>query len=129
MPVLLYSLNNIEAKNEQLCMNSLKSFELLIKESVQETTGQYFLQFIDQVLERLLNMCLYKESMNIRLLALKCVNNLALNFAPNKLIKNQRVVCKGLELCLNDKKRVCRQLAVEARNRWFLIATKTNESG
>lgn len=129
MPVLLYSLNNIDSKNEHLWMNSLKSFELLINESVQENTGEYFLQFVDQILERLLNMCMYKESMNIRLLALKCVNNLALNVAPNKLIKSQRVVCKGLLLCLNDKKRICRQLAVEARNRWFLITTKTNESG
>lgn len=129
MPVLLYSLNNIDTKNEQLLLNSLKSFELLINESVQENTGEYFLQFVDQVLERLLNMCLYKESMNIRLLALKCVNNLALNVAPNKLIKSQKAVCKGLLLCLNDKKRLCRQLAVEARNRWYLITTKTNESG
>ncbi len=127
MPVLLYSLNIIDGKNEQLLLNSLKSFEMLINESEQEK-GQYFLEFIEQVLERLLRMCSYKQSMNIRLLALKCINNLALNVAPNRLIKSQKAVVKGLELCLNDNKRVCRQLAVEARNRWYLITTKTNEN-
>ncbi len=36
-------------------------------------------------------------------------------------------VCKNLEVCLNDKKRLCRQIAVEARNRWYLLTTKNIE--
>ncbi len=126
MPMLLYSLNNMSLKNEQLWLNSLKSFEILINET-QKDEGQYFIDYLPQVLDKLLTMCCYEANMNIRLLALKCVNNMAIYLAPNKLIKSQRYVCKQLEKCLNDRKRLCRQMAVEARNRWFLITTKANE--
>lgn len=126
MPVLLYSLNNINVKNESLWLSSLKSFEILINETLDDN-GQYFLEFTSEVIEKLLKMCRYEDNLCIRLLALKCINNLALNLAPNKIIKHQKFVCKQLLPCLSDKKRVCRQVAVEARNRWYLITTRTNE--
>lgn len=126
MPVLLYSLTQTETKNKTLLHISLKSFEILINE-LSKDNRKNLLEFIDQILENLLVICLYKEDMQIRFLALKCINNLAINISPNKIIKYQKSVCKQLGKCLSDKKRICRQLAVEARNRWFLITTKTNE--
>ena len=113
MPILLYSLNSTCFRNEQLLLNSLKSVEILINESVKDN-GEYFIQFIDKIIERLVDMTVYQESMDIRLLALKCVNNLAKNISPGRLIKHQHLVCKCLVRCLSDKKRLCRQLAVEA---------------
>jgi hypothetical protein len=130
MPVLLYSLNNINMKNEDLWTSSLKSFEILINEgntSEDDEHSKYFLGYLNDIVTKLLTMSRYEENMNIRVLALNCINKMAIRIAPNKLIKMQRLVCKQLEKCLNDKKRVCRQIAVEARNRWFLLTTKTNE--
>ena len=73
-------------------------------------------------------MSQYEHNMNIRMLALKCLNNLAIKSQPNDIIKYQKNVCKQLIKCLDDKKRLCRQMAVEARNRWYLLTTKNIEN-
>ncbi len=126
MPVLLYSLNTTDICNEQLWLHSLKSFELLIDDAARPDHS-LFLEFTAPVLERLLKLCTYQANMQVRLLALRCVNNLAKSVSPARIIKSQKTVCRQLEACLNDRKRLCRQMAVEARNRWFLITTKTNQ--
>ena len=69
----------------------------------------------------------YNENMNVRLTALKCLNSLAINSSPNDIIKYQRSICKQLTNSLDDKKRLCRQMAVESRNRWYLLTTKNIE--
>ncbi len=131
MPILLYSLSTSEICNEQLWLSSLKSLELLIDEAAQKNNRPdrqaHFLEFTTPVLERLLKVCNHQANMEVRLLALGCVNNLGKNVAPAMIIKNQKMVCRQLEACLNDRKRLCRQMAVEARNRWFLISTKVNQ--
>lgn len=124
LPILLYSLNHHnEQIDESIYMSSLKSFELLLHESLANENS-YLLNYTGELVQRLLAMCVYENSMEIRLLSLKCLNNLASSMEPNKIIKYQKDVCKHLERCLNDKKRLCRRMAVEARNRWFLLTTK-----
>jgi hypothetical protein len=86
--------------------------------------NEQILAYADDIIARLVKMCQYDANLEIRLLALKCLNSMAINVTPNKLIKYQRFVCKQLEQCLKDRKRVCRQLAVQVRNRWFLLTTK-----
>lgn len=129
LPILLYSLktNNEESNNskvnEHLWLSSLKSFEILINSDTK-----CFAAHTQEIIERLLKMSLNANNMNIRMLALKCLNSLAIRAHPNDVIKYQRLVCKQLALCLNDKKRLCRHLAVEARNRWYLLTTKNVEA-
>lgn len=129
LPILLYSLNNTNSssadsqKNEHLWLSSLKSFEILIKNDAKCLSA-----FTQDIIDRLLLLAQYNENMNIRLLALKCINSLALRSAPNDIMKYQRNVCKQLVKCLNDRKRLCRHTAVEARNRWYLLTTKNIEN-
>lgn len=39
-------------------------------------------------------------------------------------MKYQKNVVRNIEGCLNDKKRLVRQKAVAARNKWYLLSTK-----
>jgi hypothetical protein len=124
LPILLFSLNvDITSKNnEHLWISSLKSFEILINND-----SKCLMQYYEEIIDRLLIMVQYNENMNVRLTALKCLNSLAINSSPNDIIKYQRSICKQLTNCLDDKKRQCRQMAVESRNRWYLLTTKNIE--
>ena len=117
IPIVLFTLSNSKNSDEKVYMSSLMSFEILLYETFQKE-NKFLESYTHDILNKLIFMCQYKNNMNIRLLALKCLNDLATNFAPNKLIQFQKHVCKSLEPCLSDKKRVCRQKAVEARNKW-----------
>ena len=130
LPILLYSLSSNGADkqtDERIYLSSLRSFEILLHESLANEKS-FLLAYTQEIIERLLLMCRYEQSMTIRLLALQCLNNLAINLEPNKIVKYQRDVCKRLEACLNDRKRLCRRAAVETRNRWFLLTTKNLEN-
>lgn len=126
LPILLFSLGSSVDMEEKLCLSSLKSFEMLLNDS-SRTDENSFIPYLQDILEKLISMTKIQRSLEIRLLALNCLNTIALNLPPNELIKHQKYVCKQLEKCLTDKKRLCRQLAVEARNRWFLLTTKNSE--
>ena len=124
LPILLYALSNTNnGGDEQLLFSSLRSLELFIQESAQ-TENEYFIAHISDIVSKLIDMCKYEANLDIRLLSLKCMNTLATNVSPNRLIQYQKLVCKQLEPCLSDKKRICRQMAVAARNKWFLLTTK-----
>lgn len=127
LPILLYSLSNTNNLEEKLCLSSLNSFEILLQESLKNEDS-YLLTYTEEIIEKLILMTTYEKNMDIRLLALKCLNNLATYLPPNKIIKHQKYVCKQLEKCLSDKKRLCRQKAVETRNRWFLLTTKNTDN-
>ena len=124
LPILLFSLNvNIASKNdEHLWISSLKSFEILINNDTK-----CLMPYYDEIIRRLLQMAQYNENIYVRLTALKCLNSLAIKSSPNDIIKYQRLICKQLVNCLDDKKRLCRQMAVESRNRWYLLTTKNIE--
>ena len=124
LPILLYSLSNTDHGDQQLLYSSLKSLELFILETTTQNENECFVGHLPDIINKLISMCHYEASLDIRLLGLKCLNHLASNMSPNRLIQYQKFVCKQLEKCLSDKKRICRQAAVEARNRWFLLTTK-----
>lgn len=126
LPVLLFSLSNSENMDEKICLSSLKTFEMLLNDCAKNDDGS-MLGYLQEILEKLVLMTRFESSLDIRLLALNCLNTIALSISPNRIIKYQKFVCKELEKCLTDKKRLCRQLAVEARNRWFLLTTKNSE--
>lgn len=130
LPILLYSLSDTDNNklDEKLGLSSLRSFELLLHESSIQTDSDFFLNYTEEILAKMFAMSTYENNMEMRLLALKCIDNLAVHLPPNRIIRFQRLVCKALDNCLADKKRLCRQTAVKARNRWFLLSTKSNEN-
>ena len=117
LPIILYTLSNAEQADEKVYLSSLMLFEILLYETFQKE-NKFLESYTQDILKKLIFMCQYKNNMNIRLLALKCLNEWATNSPPNKIIHYQKHVCKSLEPCLSDKKRICRQKAVEARNKW-----------
>ena len=128
LPILLYSLNSTTSSddnksNEHLWHSSLKSFEILINSDIN-----CFILHIQEIIDRLLFMSQYEHNMSIRMLGLKCLNKLSVKLQPNDIIIYQKNICKQLVKCLNDKKRLCRQMAVEARNRWYLLSTQNIEN-
>lgn len=125
LPLLLYSLSDTNELDESVCLSSLRSFDLVVRETSNDQ--EFLLTYTSEILSKLFAMCSYERSMEIRLLALTCVNNLATSLPPDRLIKHQKWVCRELDRSLNDHKRLCRQMAVQARNRWFLLSTKNNE--
>ena len=70
-----------------------------------------------------INLFLFFLLKEIRCCALNCVLKLASLQNPNILIKFQRDVVRNIEPCLIDKKRLVRQKAVAARNKWYLLTT------
>lgn len=128
LPILLYSLNDSKQLDENICLSSLRSFDLVVRESSSGGADEaFFLAYLNEILSKMFAMSAYAANMEIRLLALTCINNLAAKLAPDQLIKYQKWVCRELERSLGDHKRVCRQMAVQARNRWFLLSTKSSE--
>ena len=128
LPILLYSLSDSQQLDENICLSSLRSFDLVVRESSSGGTDEaYFLSYTSEILSKMLAMSSYTRNMEIRLLALTCVNNLAKRLAPDQIIKHQKWVCRELDKSLCDHKRLCRQMAVQARNRWYLLSTKNSE--
>lgn len=133
LPILLYSLNDSGEKlDENICLCSLRSFDLVVRGSSGENADgsqdqDFLLTYTSEILARLFAMSTYTGNMEIRLLALTCLNNLADKLPVDRIIKHQKWVCRELDKTLNDHKRLCRQMAVQARNRWFLLSTKNSE--
>lgn len=128
LPILLYSMSDTKELDQSLCISSLKSFDLVIRDlSSDGAEHEFILTYITEILSKMLAMSTYEANMEIRLLALTCVNNLAVSLPPDRIIKHQKWVCRELDKSLRDRKRLCRQMAVQARNRWFLLSTKNNE--
>jgi hypothetical protein len=121
--MLVYSLNNNQG-DENLWLCSLKSLEDLITQSISSTSqDNYLIEYLNEILEKLFQLSKYQDNMEIRILALNCILKLT-NLNANLIIKYQRNVVRSIESCLNDKKRLVRQKAVAARNKWYLLTTK-----
>jgi DNA-binding phage protein len=74
LPILIYSLNMTCASwDEEIWLSSLNSLKVLIKDNLNNE-NQYFLSHIEEIIERLLLMSQFETNMNIRLLALECMN-------------------------------------------------------
>lgn len=75
---------------EKITILSLKSFELILNNQGLENLNGYFTNCVGDILNKLIAMCKYEQNMNIRLLALKCLNEISCNLPPNKIIQYQR---------------------------------------
>jgi hypothetical protein len=92
LPIIIFTLSiNIEQDNqEKISILSLKSFELILNNEALNNLNGYFTNCVGDILSKLIAMCKYDKNMNIRLLALKCLNEISYNLPPNKIIQYQR---------------------------------------
>ncbi|KAF2884292.1 hypothetical protein ILUMI_21884 [Ignelater luminosus] len=97
---------------DTLC-NLIQNKEYLIEEYIQE------------FLPRLLKLATFKPAMQVRMKALHCLQYYTQGYPIYKLIPHKQNIIYGLTQCLDDKKRLVRKEAVEARLRWFLLDAPT----
>ena len=79
---------------------------------VLEPPHELILPYIAEILSQ----AKYEHNMQVRLMALVCLKSVACSLSPNVIIPYQASVIAKLQQCLNDRKRLCRQKAVETRD-------------
>lgn len=126
------------------------SLSLDVLTSLLEDKEDILSQHVQSFIEKLLRLSKFKENMKIRINALKCLFFYAFYptviLLPYKLkvnIKTRNIrmlrdlnwyffiiifqVLRELESCLDDRKRLARNEAVKARNRWYLVGAPGEE--
>ncbi|XP_076759252.1 MMS19 nucleotide excision repair protein isoform X1 [Xylocopa sonorina] len=110
-PLLMES---ISLDNEQLIFSTLTTLKLLL-----ETKHVIFIDKIDYFIPRFLTLSTY-NTMRVRIAALDCLTNYCKY--PTTLINvYKQDVLEKLAVPIDDRKRLVRKAAVEARRRWFLV--------
>lgn len=88
--------------------------------SLLENPDSTIVDQTDELLGRLLNLSINNPVMIVRIDALKCIRLLA-KFPLIKTLPHKQRVLLELAKCLDDKKRLVRKEAVNARGAWFLL--------
>ncbi|KAG5892829.1 hypothetical protein JTB14_032423 [Gonioctena quinquepunctata] len=78
-------------------------------------------EHLEDFLSRLLRLTSFESSMNVRLEALHCILDFTSSFPVYKLLPYKNDVLRELGQCIDDKKRLVRKEAMEARSFWFLL--------
>lgn len=80
----------------------------------------YILNHLQHLVKDLLKLTKFKSSMDVRIMACKCLENL-INFPLFTLVPYKNDVTHELTIALDDHKRFVRTAAVAARMAWFLL--------
>ena len=112
LPLLMQSL---QCESPQLWLSTLETIKDLLLDTPVALTPH-----IDSLISHLLRLSQYKDSMRVRLSALKCFG-LMTSLSQHLLLPHQHDVTKGLGKCVDDHKRLVRKEAVIARTEWFLL--------
>ncbi|CAH1154680.1 unnamed protein product [Phaedon cochleariae] len=76
---------------------------------------------LEDYLTRILRLTSFKNSMQVRIKAIQCLVHFTSLFPLYKLIPFKSKVLQCLSDCIDDRKRLVRREAVEARSLWFLM--------
>nr|CAI5857933.1 unnamed protein product [Callosobruchus analis] len=76
---------------------------------------------LDDFLMRVLKLTTFKTSMDVRIEALQCLSVMTIAFPVYKLLPHKNVVIHYLAGCIDDRKRLVRKEAMDARSLWFLL--------
>jgi DNA repair/transcription protein MET18/MMS19 len=76
---------------------------------------------LSEFLTRFLKLSATNKSMKVRILALQCLEECTSSFPIYKLLLHKQEVLSILGKVIDDKKRIVRREAVEARSSWFLL--------
>lgn len=113
LPLILASMKTCTDTNALLSL--LKMLQSTINQNKDIISGN-----IDEILTALVELFNFKYSMEIRILAIKCVEEF-LNCYPFDKLNNQKdVILTALSFSIDDKKRLVRKVAADSRSKWFL---------
>ncbi|KAK5650756.1 hypothetical protein RI129_001785 [Pyrocoelia pectoralis] len=113
-----------------LCLEKCQNGEILLvvlerlydliqsKEAVTE-------EYLQELLASFIALSTFRSSMNVRIKALECIQHFAVGYPMYKLLPLKQDVIRNLALCLDDKKRLVRKGAVEARLSWIMLDALT----
>lgn len=90
--------------------------------------NQFIVQHLQHLVKDLLVLTQFKPSMDVRILALKCLEHLT-KFPLFTLVPYKNDVTHELQEALDDPKRLVRTAAVSARMSWFLLGDEGIETG
>ncbi|XP_068633868.1 MMS19 nucleotide excision repair protein [Battus philenor] len=76
---------------------------------------------LQTILPRLVKLSTYVKSMDVRIKSLQCLLEIAKAYKTVALLPYKQDVLLDLAPSLDDKKRLVRNMAVQARTRWFLV--------
>lgn len=82
--------------------------------------SEYMLNHLQHLVKDLLKLTQFKSSMEVRVMACKCLENL-IKFPLFTLVPYKNDVVHELAVALDDHKRLVRTSAVSARMAWFLL--------
>lgn len=82
-------------------------------------------EYIQELLPRFLSLTTFKLSMNVRIKALQCIQHFSSGYPLYKLLPNKQNIVQSLTVCLDDKKRLVRKEAVDARLSWIMLDMPT----
>ncbi|CAH1966890.1 unnamed protein product [Acanthoscelides obtectus] len=76
---------------------------------------------LDDFLLRVLKLTTFKDSLDVRVEALQCLSVMTVAFPVYKLLPHKNTVIHHLAACTDDRKRLVRKEAMDARSLWFLL--------
>ncbi|XP_011641202.1 MMS19 nucleotide excision repair protein homolog isoform X2 [Pogonomyrmex barbatus] len=118
VPLLIESLS---LNDERLVLWTLTSFKLLL-----DTKHDVFSDNIQCVIPRLMHLSTHRI-MSVRIAALECLTHYAKY--PTILINPyKQSILDKLGTVIDDRKRLVRKAAVEARTRWFIVGASGEQS-
>ncbi|XP_018400128.1 PREDICTED: MMS19 nucleotide excision repair protein homolog [Cyphomyrmex costatus] len=118
VPLLIESLS---LSNEHLVLWALKSFKLLL-----DTKHDVFSDKLQCVIPRLMQLSLHRI-MGIRIAVLECLAHYA-NYPTILINPYKQTVLDKLGVIIDDRKRLVRKAAVNARTRWYLVGAPGEQS-
>ncbi|XP_011871479.1 PREDICTED: MMS19 nucleotide excision repair protein homolog [Vollenhovia emeryi] len=118
VPLLVESLS---LSNEHLVLWTLTSFKLLL-----DTKHDVFADNLQCVIPRLMQLSTHRI-MGVRIAALECLAHYA-NYPTVLITLYKQTVLDKLGMIIDDRKRLVRKAAVEARTRWYLVGTSEEQS-
>lgn len=122
-PVLMGSLESLlplfirslDQENPLMYLSTLETLHGLISEASEVVAQQ-----VTSMIPALLRLSQYKANMKVRIAALKCIKSLT-KLSSHYVLPYKSEVIKKLAVSLDDRKRLVRKEAVEARCRWYLL--------
>ncbi|XP_050507630.1 MMS19 nucleotide excision repair protein homolog [Diabrotica virgifera virgifera] len=109
-----------------LCLEKNKEPKVLVVilgiiKMICNTNSALLERNLEDFLNRIVQLTVFKESMRVRIEAIQCLTVFSLVFPVYKLLPLKSTVIYTLGTCVDDKKRLVRKEAMEARSLWFLL--------
>jgi DNA repair/transcription protein MET18/MMS19 len=91
---------------------------LIVAQEIVSNAQDMVVQHLGSFIHALLRLTTFKQTANVRILALECLSSLATKGKSDVLSPFKPSVVKELAPALDDKKRTVRRNAVDCREKW-----------